>query len=342
MQKSANVLEINSLPPLPLLHEATLSYLKTRKNLLAFSGGGDSTALFFLLLEHGIPFDIAHVNYQTRAQSNAEEQYARALAKNYQKEAFIFTCNLSPKNFEHNARHARYTFFERVIQEKEYDTLLSAHHLGDRLEWLLMQLCKGAGVVELLGMQEMEEKEGYMLIRPLLHLNKTSLLHYLNEKGAAYFHDESNDEETYVRNYFRHHHASKLIETYASGIAKSFDYLEEDAKRLLPKAMKHIEELFIIEQANDELLNIRSIDKALKKLGIVASYAQRQEILRTHDCVVGGKVAVCYSDGAIYVAPFCTDTMDKSFKELCRCARVPHKIRPYLYKKGIFPNALLR
>ena len=330
------------MPPLPMLHEATLSYLKTRKNLLAFSGGGDSTALFFLLLEQDIPFDIAHVNYQTRPQSDDEEAYATSLASTYHKEAFIFTCKLPKKNFEHHARHTRYRFFEEIIHEKEYDTLLSAHHLGDKLEWFLMQLCKGAGVVELLGMQEKEEKEGYILIRPLLHLNKTSLLHYLNTKGIAYFHDESNDEEAHLRNYFRHHYASKLLDTYASGIAKSFEYLEEDVKRLLPKTMRHIEELFIIEKASDELLNIRSIDKALKKLGIVASYAQRQEIMRTHDCVVGGKVAVCYSDDSIYVAPFCKETMDKSFKELCRCARIPHKIRPYLYTKGFTPNALLR
>lgn len=342
MQKSANVLEINSLPPLPLLHEATLSYLKTRKNLLAFSGGGDSTALFFLLLEHHIPFDIAHVNYQTRAQSNAEEAYARALAKEYQKEAFISTCKLSTKNFEHHARHARYSFFENLIHEKEYDTLLSAHHLGDKLEWLLMQLCKGAGVVELLGMQEREEKEGYALIRPLLHVSKSSLLHYLDEKGIAYFHDESNDEEAHVRNYFRHHHASKLMETYASGIAKSFEYLTQDAKRLVPNRVRQQEELFMIQREEDELLNSRAIDRALKKLGIVASSGQRQEILRTKDCVVRGKVAVCYSNDTIYIAPFCKETMDKSFKELCRCARIPNKIRPYLYTKGISPKALLR
>ena len=64
-----------------MLHEATLSYLKTRKNLLAFSGGGDSTALFFLLLEQGIPFDIVLVNYQTRPQSDEEEAYAKTLEK---------------------------------------------------------------------------------------------------------------------------------------------------------------------------------------------------------------------------------------------------------------------
>lgn len=323
-----------------MLHEATLEYLKTRKNLLAFSGGGDSTALFFLLLEHKIPFDIAHVNYQTRAQSDQEEAYAKSLAHTHSKEVFIFTCNLSQKNFEHYARSTRYTFFEDIIQKKHYDTLLTGHHLGDKLEWFLMQLCKGAGVVELLGMQEIEEREAYALIRPLLHLNKTSLLQYLDEKALIYFHDESNDKEAYLRNHFRHHHATKLIEAYASGIAKSFDYLEEDAKRLLHKPIKQIEELFILERNDDELLNIRTIDRSLKKLGLVISQAQRQEIVRTHDCVVGGKIAICYSDIYIFIAPFYKDTMDKVFKEKCRLAHVPVKIRPYLYHKSIMPSAL--
>jgi tRNA(Ile)-lysidine synthase len=78
------------LQPLPLLHEATLEYLRHTKNLLAFSGGGDSTALFFLLFENKIPFDIVHVNYQTRAQSNEEEAYARTLATTHTKELFTF------------------------------------------------------------------------------------------------------------------------------------------------------------------------------------------------------------------------------------------------------------
>ena len=42
--------------------------IKTKKNLLAFSAGIDSTALFFLLLDNNIHFDIAIVNYNQRAQ----------------------------------------------------------------------------------------------------------------------------------------------------------------------------------------------------------------------------------------------------------------------------------
>ena len=55
--------------------------INTKKNLLAFSAGVDSSALFFILLEKDIEFDIAIVDYNLRIQSKDEIQYAKQLAK---------------------------------------------------------------------------------------------------------------------------------------------------------------------------------------------------------------------------------------------------------------------
>lgn len=340
MLQSPNVLEINSLQLLLQLHEATLESLRHTKNLLAFSGGGDSTALFFLLLAYNIPFDIAHVNYQTREQSNAEESYAKELAQTHSKQLFTFTCKLDESNFEHQARGARYTFFEKVIQEHDYDTLLSAHHLNDQLEWFLMQLTRGAGLVEMLGMQEEEERESYTIVRPLLHVSKKTLLAYLQEHHIHYFNDESNDSLKHLRNQFRHTYATPLIEDYEDGIAKSFAYLEEDRKRLLPHEVIRIKDLFMIPKDNDDLINIRHIDKIVKQLGVLLSKAQRDEILKTKECVISGKIAICFEEEKIFIAPYQTEDMDKKFKELCRKERIPSKIRPYLYASKIDPSAL--
>ena len=328
------------MQPSPLLHEATLASLRQSKNLLAFSGGGDSTALFFLLLEKGIAFDIAHVNYQTRVASNDEEAYAKELAKTHTKHLFSLTCKLEESNFEHLARKERYAFFETIIQTHGYDTLLSAHHLGDQLEWFLMQLTRGAGLVEMVGMQEIEEREHYRLVRPLLHVSKKTLQTYLHEHNITYFNDESNMALNHLRNQFRQGYATPLLDAYEEGIAKSFAYLEEDRKRLLPHHVKRIGELFILPRDKDDLINIRQIDKALKILGILASKAQRDEILKTKTSVVGGKIAVCIEDEQIFIAPYLKYSMDKPFKETCRKAHIPSKIRPYLYICKIDPNAL--
>ena len=65
------------------------SAITESKNLLAFSAGVDSTALFFLLLEQNIPFDIAIVNYNVRVQSKEELAYAKELAIKYSKNIYL-------------------------------------------------------------------------------------------------------------------------------------------------------------------------------------------------------------------------------------------------------------
>lgn len=329
------------MQPSPLLHEATLEYLRQTKNLLAFSGGGDSTALFFLLLEYNIPFDIANVNYKTRIQSDEEEAYAQSLATKYSKQIFCHTCQISSSNFEHEARNARYAFFEEIIHTHHYEVMLTAHHLNDRLEWFLMQLTKGAGLVEMLGMSEMEQKASYALIRPLLHLPKKTLIDYLQERKITYFEDESNASLKHLRNHFRHHLSNPLMEHYAKGIERSFSYLEEDKKRLLPNQPQQIKELFLVPRNPDDLINIRQIDHIIKQLGLLLSKAQRDEILRTKACVVGGKIAICFEEKTIFIAPYRQISMDKAFKEACRKARIPAKIRPYCYQEKIDPTLSL-
>ena len=70
------------------------SVIRNQKNLLAFSAGVDSSALFFLLLEQSIPFDIAIVNYNLRVQSKDEVFYAKNLASKYKKNIFLSSSNL--------------------------------------------------------------------------------------------------------------------------------------------------------------------------------------------------------------------------------------------------------
>lgn len=75
--------------------------INTKRNLLAFSAGIDSSALFFLLLEKNIPFDIAIVNYNVREQSKDEVEYAKQLANKYNKKIYIKDVKLENiSNFE--------------------------------------------------------------------------------------------------------------------------------------------------------------------------------------------------------------------------------------------------
>ncbi|MEA2048413.1 MAG: tRNA lysidine(34) synthetase TilS [Campylobacterota bacterium] len=315
-----------------------VSHLKSKKNLLAFSAGVDSSALFFLLLEHHIKFDIAIVNYGTRVNSDKEEAHAKALAKKYKLFCHSIKAPRFDTHFEKKARDFRYEFFESLISIEGYDTLLTAHQLNDQLEWLLMRFTKGAGTSELIGLETVSQRENYTLIRPLLEYSKEELLSYLNYNNYLYFLDESNSDETYERNAFRKYFSDPLIEKYKEGIKRSFTYLAKD-KADLEKGfqIEYTEKKLRVIKLDNFRNKTKATDLALKKLGYLLSASQRQEIEKENSLVIGGVWAVEIKNDLLYISPYLTTEMPKKFKESCRVAKIPSKIRPYIFKENIDP-----
>lgn len=315
------------------LCENSLQCLKNKKNLLAFSAGVDSSALFFLLNEQGINFDVACVNYKSRQNSDKEALHVKLLAKKYSKIAYIHTQKLPLSNFEFNARKIRYNFFEKIINENGYENLILAHQLNDRLEWFMMQLCKGAGISELSGFEMLEIKPHYTLVRPLICISKNELLEYLLEKKHPYFLDESNEDEKFKRNFFRKNFVNELMQKYENGIKKSFDFISLDKKILNGEFFYQTKELFVYKLTN-ELINIRLIDKAIKQLGYVLSEASRLEAIK-NNAVISHKIAVGKNEKYGFIAPFRKIIMEKKFKEKCRIYKIPLHVRGYLFEKNI-------
>ncbi|MEA3522466.1 MAG: tRNA lysidine(34) synthetase TilS [Campylobacterota bacterium] len=312
-----------------MLDTSTLPLLRKSRNLLAFSGGGDSTALFYLLCDAKIDFDIIHVNYHTRAQCADEASYAQSLAEKYSKKIYLYDAPPLSCNFEAEARKIRYDFFHQCIYEHKYDLLLTAHQLGDRLEWFLMQLSKGAGLYELMGMKNIEQRDHHILVRPLLHVNKEELLNYLNKREILWFEDESNTDERYRRNYFRHNFSEPLLKKFSPQIAKSFRYLDEDATITDIEAL-HVKELSYFKTLSNPRHNLYHIDKILKKRGFIMRQGDK-EILKTKSShVVGRKYSVCVTKHYTFIAPYSHSIMTKAFKEACRKLKIPEKLRTYL------------
>ncbi len=320
-----------------MVEESLLVKLRDKKNLLAFSGGADSTALFFLLLEHNIPFDIAIVDYGVRKQSKQEVAYAHELAKTHNLKCHLHTAVKIEKNFEAKAREIRYAFFEKIIKKEGYENLLTAHHLGDRFEWMLMQFCKGAGCVELVGMQKEQKREFYTLVRPLLHLDKKELLTYLEANKRLYFEDESNMDEDIKRNSFRHNYSLPLLEKYLGGIKRSFEYLDEDRASLIEEAAMHtIGDFAYAKRSGNARADIFIIDKYLKSQLYMLSAKERALLKSEASLVVGRKFVIALADKYIFIVPYEQEVskMDEKFKDMCRVLKIEPKLRPYLYKNS--------
>ena len=317
------------------------SYLKGKKNLLAFSAGIDSSALFFLLLEEEIAFDIAIVDYGLRQESQQEVAHAKALARKHKRFCHHIKAPHFPTHFEEKARQFRYEFFESLILIEGYDTLLTAHQLNDQLEWFLMRLSKGAGVSELLGIEPMSKKEHYTLLRPLLSYPKEALLAYLQHHHHPYFEDESNLNTDFERNHFRHHFSNALLQAYPEGIARSFKYLRKD-KALIESGYTTLyqKDAFVLIELTSPSLKAKAVDMTLKKLGYLLSASQRTLIQESQSVVIGGVWVVEQYEQFLYISPYHQTPMPKAFKEACRVAHIPPKVRPYLYEKSIHPSQL--
>ena len=326
-----------------MIEKKIQTLLSSQKNLLAFSAGGDSTALLFELLKNNIPFDIAIVDYNQREQSKDEINYAKELAKKYNFNCFIHSAKTINKNFEASAREIRYDFFEHIIKLHNYDNLLTAHHLGDRFEWMLMQFCKGAGCVELSGMQMISYTDNYTIIRPFLEFDKSELLDYLHKNNIKYFEDESNLDENIKRNSFRHRYSKPLLEKYLDGIKKSFKYIDEDKKSLIKDIeIKKGLDFAYFKTSKDSRTDIFYIDKYLKTQGYMLSAKEREQLKKFSYLNVGRRFEIITNHNYIFITLVQPNIkMAKDFKERCRKAKINPKLRAFLYKnQEIFTKIL--
>ena len=318
-----------------MLSAPVLRKLKSGRNLLAFSHGIDSTALFYLLDEAGVKFDLAIVDYNVRAQSKDEIASAQDLAAKFNKQIYVKSVQLSESNFEHEARAARYDFFAEICCKQGYENLILAHQFDDKFEWFLMQLGRGAGLSELLGMQELETRDDYVIARPLLGVRKCELERFLQGRNLKYFTDETNLTDRFKRGRIRAKFSEPFLNEYFSGVKKSFEFVAADALSLTPEISNPAPKIYLIKRGANEL---RGADQACKRLGLVLSSAQRNECARclekSSDCVLGGKVAVGAGDKFILITPYIKTSMEKKFKEACRQLAIPPINRGFLFAAG--------
>lgn len=313
-----------------LLH---IDLLKQGRPLLAFSGGVDSTALFHLLIEHNISFDIAHVNYHTRDTSDLEEQSAMNLALSHNLQCHTHSCRLGGANFEHRAREERYRFFDYLMKKHGYTYLLTAHQLNDRLEWLMMQMCRGSGLPEMLGIRSHDTREGIEILRPLLEWDRESIEAYLHVHNISHHIDESNADERYTRNAFRHRYSAPMMREYRDAIRRSFRYLEEDNDALIEPINFTLLDGFAYTQ---NPRNIRSlvygIDTFFKNSGYLLSQHDKEALKYGGEHLIARHTVVSIEGNYTFIAPYESNViMDKGFKEECRKLRIGTKLRGYLY-----------
>lgn len=211
--------------------ELNTSYLKPNDIIVvACSGGPDSMCLLHLLKNDPKNFKliVVHVNHKMRPESDIE--YIKV--KEYCDKNDIFfegyeILDYNNDNFHNEARIKRYNFFKDVIKKYNAKYLATAHHGDDLVETILMKISRGSNLSGYAGFREIVVKDNYTCIRPLIHFTKAQIEKYMNDNNLWYAVDNSNLEDHYTRNRYRHHVLNFLKDEEPNIHEKYYKYSSE-------------------------------------------------------------------------------------------------------------------
>lgn len=176
---------------------------------------------------------LAHFNHCLRwTESDTDAEFVRTYADKksigyFEGKADIASIAEERKiGVEEAARQERYAFLERIRVETGAKYILTAHHLDDSIETLVLNLIRGT---KLAGLSGIPEQNGNIL-RPFLNTSKSEILGSLREHKIPYRIDSTNTDTTFLRNQVRHDILpafERINPEYRSNMANLISYMGE-------------------------------------------------------------------------------------------------------------------
>ncbi|WP_339647303.1 tRNA lysidine(34) synthetase TilS, partial [uncultured Pelagibacterium sp.] len=189
--------------------ETLFAPLAGRKTIgLAVSGGADSLALMLLYAAwsgtkpRAIVYTVDH-GLRPEAQAEAAMVAREAGKLGLSCRALAWTGDKPSTGRQSAARKARYGLIAQAMDADGAEILLTAHHLRDQAETVLMRLAHGSGVSGLGGIRTFSSVEGICVFRPLLGVSPETLATLVARAGLSPAFDPSNADRTYERTRWR-------------------------------------------------------------------------------------------------------------------------------------------
>jgi tRNA(Ile)-lysidine synthase len=174
---------------------------------LAVSGGADSMALMHLAHEWQqetgarTRLTVLTVDHGLRPKADEDASWVAERAREFGLECAVLRWRPGDKKsrIQADARNTRYRLMADYAHANNLDTLVTAHHLDDQAETLLMRLGRGSGLDGLAGIPARNHWAGIAVRRPFLDVPKARLVATLEKKGTAWLEDPSNDDTRFER-----------------------------------------------------------------------------------------------------------------------------------------------
>ena len=239
-------------------------FSKDSNLLLAISGGADSVCLFFALKELGYNVELAHCNFNLRAEESDEDEYfVKELANKYGLKYHVKSFETQKYASEQKisiqmaARDLRYKWFDELLAVNNLDFVITAHHKDDNVETFFINLIRGTGVNGLCGIKAKNKK----IIRPLLEISRQEIERYLTKNKIKYRNDSSNSEVKYLRNKIRHQ-LMPLLKEMNPNIEQTITneiFFLDGINKVFQEQMTAIKERLLVQKEGIYKLNISEL-----------------------------------------------------------------------------------
>jgi tRNA(Ile)-lysidine synthase len=194
-----------------VLQQALAALPVSNRYRVAFSGGLDSLVLLHALVRLGattrVDWKISalHVNHGLQPEAAQWAEFCRRTCQAFDvplELVCIDACPWPGQSAEEAAREARYTALANHMAEG--DAVLTAHHMNDQAETLLLRLLRGAGPAGAAAIPEQRRLGKGWVLRPLLGVTRRALRDYGIDHQLHWIEDPSNRDLDFDRNYLRH------------------------------------------------------------------------------------------------------------------------------------------
>lgn len=169
---------------------------------MAVSGGPDSLALLLLTqaARQGL-VEAATVDHGLRAASADEAAMVAGVCAEIGVPHETLAVTVAAGNLQSEARAARYAALAEWMERRGLSVLLTAHHVDDQAETLLLRLNRASGVAGLAGVRERGQVPGTRrpLLRPVLAFRRAELAEVVDAAGLEPVQDPSNADERFDR-----------------------------------------------------------------------------------------------------------------------------------------------
>ena len=196
-----------------------------------------------------------HINHGIRKASFNEEKEVFAFCESLDIPLISYKAKYTlnkNESMEMWARRVRYKYFERARQNFKCHFILTAHHMNDKVETVLMNLDKGCSIEGLRGIP----KENKFILRPLLDFKREDIELYINKNNLPFVEDLSNNDTSIKRNLVRH----KIIkpwEEQSSNLLLKLNKISKKAESAVKKINSFIIELSKSFKTEDNCILIK-------------------------------------------------------------------------------------